>query len=417
MGPSASGICCFSVPYQHRFFLLQLEAFRAQKAAAKALKDAPANQPASPLQEHRTFMAVSTAGPASETGSDSLSRAPSVLPLSTHAGPISYGGSDEGAPDSCKLLTCQDAGKATAQSVPKYPVSCGPEPPVRIPFTGRDSTGSTDSSSTVQNPQSAGSAAVPATSDRLPAVPAKYQSRLPPPPPVFKPRVRSQAGTAQSLTTDNSGSVPLSSPLPFQPAVLLGATKAVSSAGQDQAGQAPVRPQIQMFHPAKADVSRQSFQQQAAPPSTTTATTSAAAATTAARPTGSRRHAWSLFGGAQVTQEPAASTAAASANDASAEAAEAAARLSHAEEASQLTLANERQVLPEVLTGQDVDKTDRSPEPGKVPDISHSSGMASAVSEQVCAFNLKSRIVCCNAYKIVSHVWSLCGCFHPIAHH
>ena len=314
-----------------------------------------------------------------------------MLPLSTHAGPISYGGSDEEAPDNHKLLMRQAASKATAQSVPTYPVSSGTESPVRIPFTGRDSTRSTDSSSAQQTAtQSANAAAITATSNHIPVMPVKYQSRLPPPPPVFNLPVRSQAGSAQPLPAyaDNSGTVALSSPLPFRPAVLLQATKAVSSSGQDQAGQAPVRPQVQMFHPAKAVSSSPSFQQQAAPPSTTAATTampSSTAATTAERPTASHRHAWSLINGAQVTSAPTASTAAAAADDASAEAAEAASRLSHAAQASQLTLVNERQVLPEVLTGQDVDKAVRSPDPSNTPDVSHSTGIASPVREQVCA--------------------------------
>lgn len=75
-------------------------------------------------------------------------------------------------------------------------------------------------------------------------------------------------------------------------------------------------------------------------------------------------------------------TAAAAPDDVSPEAAAAATRLSHTEEASQLTLVNERQVLPEVSTGRDADDTGRS-EPGKVPDVSQPSGMASPVSEQV----------------------------------
>lgn len=381
--PSVSGVWYCSAPYQHRFSLLQLEAFRAQKAAAKAFKDAPASQPAS--------VAVSTAGPGNTVGGDLFSRAPSVLPLSTHAGPISYGGSDEEAPDNRKLLTHQaaPAGTATAQSVPTYPVSSAPEPSVRIPLTGRDSTGSTDSSSTQQTAsQSAGAAAVPAASKPIPLIPLKYQSRLPPPPPVFKPPVRSHASSVQSSTPDKSGSVPTFSPLPFRLAVQAEATKAVSSSGPDQAGQAYARRQVQMFHPAKADSSSPGGQQQAAPPSSsattavTAVTTSVTAATTAGRPAGPHRHAWSLFGGAQLTKEPTAATAAAASDDVSSEAAEAAARLSHAQEASQLTLVNERQVLPEVSTGWDAEKTGRL-EPGKMPHVSQSSGMVSPVIEQV----------------------------------
>ena len=394
-----SGTCCLPAPYQHRPFPLQLEAFRAQKAAAKALKDASATQPASTLQEQHGI-ASSPASPADTTGSDMLSRAPSVLPLSTHAGPISYGGSDAEASDSHKLLTRQliPPGEATDQSIPTYPVSSAPEPLVHIPFTGRDST---DSSSTQQQtPQSAGAAAVPATTHPNPFAPVKYQSRLPPPPPVFKPPVRSQAGRVQSHTADNSGSVQSSSPLPFRPGGLLGGTKAVSSSPS----QAPVRPPVQMFHPATAVTSSTGFQPQAAPPSastitaTTAATTSITADATAAiapptaapttaptpeRPTSSYRHAWSLFGGAQSNKEPTASTAAAAAGDESAEAAEAAARQSAADEASQLTLVNELRMLPEVSTGRDVGTTGRSANPEKGLSLSRSDDEASPLSEQV----------------------------------
>ena len=389
MRPSVSGIWCFSAPCQHRFSLLQLEAFRAQKAAAKGLKDASASQSASDLRDHRSSVAVSTAGPGSKDSSDLLSRAPSMLPLSTHAGPISYGGSDEEAPDNRKLLMRQAApdGTATAQSVPTYPVSSAPEPPVRVPFTGQDSTGSTDSSSTQQTAgQSAGAAAVPATTNPIPPMPVKYQSRLPPPPPVFKPPVRSQDSSVQSRTPDNSCFVLSSSPLPFRPAVQAGVTKAVSYSGQDRAGQAHVR----LFHPAKAGSSSPTVQQQAATPcssattATTAATTSAAASATAGRPTGSHRHAWSFFGGAQPTKEPAAVTAAAAPDGVSSEAAEAAARLSHAQEASQLTLVNERQVLPGVSTGRDAESTGRS-DPGITP----------PVSEQVCASAVEDSLLHC----------------------
>ena len=81
-------------------------------------------------------------------------------------------------------------------------------------------------------------------------------------------------------------------------------------------------------------------------------------------------------------KEPIAVTAATAPDDASPEAAEVAARLSHAEEASQLTLVSERQVLSEVLTGRDADNAGRSG-PGKVPNVSQTSGVASPVSEQV----------------------------------
>lgn len=391
-----SGLCISQHPIKIVRFPLQLEAFRAQKAAAKALKNVPAIQPVSTLQEHHGS-ASSPASPADTTGSDVLSRAPSVLPVSTHAGPLSYGGSDVEAPDNRKLLTRRftPPGEAAGQSIPMYPESSAPEPLVPIPFTGRDSTDSS-SSTQQQTPQSAGAAAVPATSNPSPVVPVKYQSRLPPPPPVFRPPVRSQAGREQSHPADNSGSVQPSSPLPFRPGLLLGATKAVSSS----LSQAPVCPPVQMFHPATALSSSTGFQQQAAPPSssaissTTAAATAAAApptaaptaAPTAGRPTSSYRHAWSLFGSAQSNKEPTAPTAAAAAGDESAEAAEAAARQSAAEEeASQLTLVNELRMLPEVSTRRDVDTTGRSGDSRKVLRISQSSDVGSPFSEQVCS--------------------------------
>ena len=349
--------------------LLQLEAFRAQKAAAKALKAAPAQQPALTLQGDRDSASSSRAGLADNTGSDLLSRAASVLPLSTHAGPINSGGSDEEAPPNRKFVLPQvPAGKATAQSAPTFPVPFIAEPPVRIPFTGPDST---DSSSTQQpTPQPAGAAAVAANSSPSPAVPVKYQSRLPPPPPVFKPPSRLQAGSLQS-SGNSSGSFQLPRPLPFRSAVVTGGAKAVSPSGQAHSGQAPFHAQVQMFNPAKGDSSGSpSSQQQAAPLVRT--------GSTVAKTTGLRQHAWSLFGGAHSTKEP--TDAAEAADDVSAEAAKAAAELSGADEASQLTLVSDRQVLPEVSTGR---VADTAGTPGEALGVSLSRGAVSPSSEQV----------------------------------
>lgn len=374
--------------------LLQLEAFRAQKAAAKALKAAPTTQPAPSLQQKTHPVSAGFTASLANT-SQSLLRAASLLPLSTHAQPITYGGSDEEASDNrTPFLRPVPADKATPVST--YPVASASQPPIRIPFTGRDST---DSSSTQQpTPRAAGAAAVASNSSLDPGVPVKYQSRLPPPPPVFKPTSRSQAGLEQSSEVASTSESVHSFASPYvTPAAPPGNTAATSPTGQDQSGQVPVDAPVQMFHPGRADPSGSRGSQQQAVP----------LFSTAARATASQLQASPLYGITQSVIKPTAPAAAPA--DVSPKAAEAAARLSHDAEAFHLTLVSERQVLPEVATGRSMDFSSTSAASGEVPDVSQPSGQVSPVKDQVlqdvqpiCCFNT-DLILSCTRWAILSY--------------
>lgn len=361
--------------------VLQLEAFRAQKAAAKALKAAPTTQPAPSLQQENHPVSAGFTASLANT-SQSLLRAASLLPLSTHAQPITYGGSDEEASENRKpLLRPVPIDKATP--VPTYPVASASQLPMRIPFTGRDST---DSSSTQQpTPQSAGAAAAASSSSSAnQGVPVKYQSRLPPPPPVFKPPSRSQAGVVQSSEVASTFEPVHAFTSPHvTPAAPTKDTSAISPTRPDQSGQVPIDAPVQTFHSGGAGPSGSRGSPQQAVPRFSTA----------ARPTASQLQASPLSGPAQSVIKPTAPAAAAA--DVSLEAAEAAARLSHDAEASHLTLVSERQVLPEVATGRSMDFISTSAALGEVPDVSQPSGEVSPVKDQVLQDVQPSATCCC----------------------
>ena len=318
---------------------MQLEAFRAQKAANKALKTASAPQSvASPPLA--ASLSVKTASHAAD--SQPFARAASVLPLSTHAQPVSLGGSDEEAPDSrIPSSPASLANNAAASSDAMSSKSSAPAPWVPIPFTGR--TGSTDSSSAQQaNSVPEVAATVPAASSTVPAASGAYQSRLPPPPPVFVPRSRPPAGTSPLTPTSNGSSALLSNSSPWRPAMLRkGTATAGTSSANAQPTQSPVHAPVQLSNPAMATPAISASPQTPNP--------SSDRGFTAGRENEPDRHMASLFANAESPGMPVAVGSAV--NISAAEADTAADEMPDATEASHLTLANERQGLPEVATG------------------------------------------------------------------
>ncbi|KAL0041136.1 hypothetical protein WJX77_006003 [Trebouxia sp. C0004] len=220
----------------------KLEAFRKQKATAKSLHSVPKADAELHDSPRVTSQASSSAKPVSSD--TSLTRAASVLPVSTSAQPVSTGGSEEDIGDVSRLnLSAAFAGSSQAAKS-DAPVQQAASPSaslVHIPFTGI--TAGNGSSRQLPTPQAAPAATVSA--------PSTYRSRLPPPPPVFKALAsRPQASVLQSSSRATGLSV---NPLPWSPALLKGVSNQANTLSKGQpAGSIPtfLRPSISQFHPA-----------------------------------------------------------------------------------------------------------------------------------------------------------------------
>ncbi|KAA6417082.1 MAG: hypothetical protein FRX49_12956 [Trebouxia sp. A1-2] len=201
---------------------------------------------------------------------------------------------------------------------------------VRIPFMGI--TAGSRSSRQPPTPQAAAAATV--------SVPSAYRSRLPPPPPVFKALTsRPKSGLLQSSSGVTSQSV---NPSPWSPAVLKGVSNQANTLSKGQpAGSIPtfLRPPISQFHPATSGYApnNASLQHQEQ-------------TSTSSRDAAGRSSSVNLSNGS--VSSPVFSPSAAAYSDAAEEAAPEAMTSPDAQTASQMSLLDERQLIPGVSTGQ-----------------------------------------------------------------
>jgi len=264
----------------------------------------------------------------------SLARAASVLPVSTSAQPVSTGGSEEDVDDVSRLDLSAAFASSSQAAKSDAPVQQAASPSaslVRIPFTGI--TAGHRSSTQPPAPQVAAAATVSA--------PSTYRSRLPPPPPVFKALTsRLQLSVLQNSSRATGLSV---NPSPWSPAVLKGASPQGAntlSKGQP-AGSVPtfLRPPISQFHPATpgfAQSSASSQQQEQTP--------------TSSRDAAGRSDSVDLSN--RAVSSPMSSPSAAAHSDAAEEAVPEGMTRPGSQTASQLSLLDERQLIPGVSTGQ-----------------------------------------------------------------
>lgn len=371
---------------------LQLEAFRKQKAKADSLK--PVTKDTTALSTASASASQASSPPAQPASIDTqLVRATSVLPVSTSAQPVSVGGSEEDAPG---VLThnpsaafashpkaVEDRATAASSFAPVAAVANAghtadggapdqqaPSPsltPVRIPFTGV--TAGHSFSHRQQPPPQVAAAAAAAT-----AAPSAttYRSRLPPPPPVFKPPTsRPQANTLQNSTSSAPGqSANLS---PWRPAVLKGSAKGTPFTGPPSGAlfSLPSPAPVSQFHPTQPGYRH----------NTASPRHHQLASPTSSKPAGHfnmTRPMEASLG----TMAPAASSSSVSSGSGSGKEAEAEAVTSPtAQAASQLSLVNERQILPGVSVRPDQSGAETSEAFGSLL-TERESGLAAAPAQQ-----------------------------------
>ena len=256
-----------------------------------------------------------------------------MLPVSTSAQPVSTGGSEEDVDDVSRLdLSAALAGSSQAakSDAPVQQAAPPSASPVHIPFTG---TAANRSSRQPPTPQAAAAATV--------STPSTYRSRLPPPPPVFKALTcKPQASVLQSSNRATGQSANQS---PWSPALLKGVSRQANTLSKGQpAGSVPtfLRPPISQFHPAKPGFAQSSAGSQHQEQTST-----------------SSRDAAGRYSSADLSNGPVVSpmlspSAAAHSADVHSDAASEATTSPGAQTASQLSLLDERQLIPGVSTGR-----------------------------------------------------------------
>ncbi|KAL0043384.1 hypothetical protein WJX79_003269 [Trebouxia sp. C0005] len=229
----------------------KLEAFRKQRATAKRLQSA--SEADAELRDSPRVTSQASPSTKPVSSDTSLPRAASVLPVSTSAQPISTGGSEEDVGDVSRLdvsAAFGDSSQAAKSDARMQQAASPPASLVRIPFMGI--TAGSRSSRQPPTPQAAAAATV--------SVPSAYRSRLPPPPPVFKALTsRPKSGLLQSSSGVTSQSV---NPSPWSPAVLKGVSNQANTLSKGQpAGSIPtfLRPPISQFHPATSGPSAAAY--------------------------------------------------------------------------------------------------------------------------------------------------------------
>lgn len=256
-----------------------------------------------------------------------------MLPVSTSAQPISTGGSEQDVDVTRLHLSAAFAGSSQAAKS-DAPVQQAASPSaslVRIPFTGI--TAGNRSSRQTPTPQAAASATISA--------PSAYRSRLPPPPPVFKALTsRPQSSLLQNSNRTTGLSV---NPSPWSPAVLKGVSPQGAntlSKGQP-AGSVPafLRPPISQFHPAKPGFAQNNARSQHQEQTSSSS-----------REAAGRSSSVDLSNGS--VSPPVVSPSAAAHSGTAEEAVPEAATSSGSQTASQLSLLDERQLIPGVSTGR-----------------------------------------------------------------
>ena len=308
-----------------------MEAFRKQKATAKSLQSAPKAD--TELRESPRVASQPSPSAKPVSSDTSLARAASVLPVSTSAQPISTGGSEQDVDVTRLHLSAAFAGSSQAAKS-DAPVQQAASPSaslVRIPFTGI--TAGNRSSRQTPTPQAAASATISA--------PSAYRSRLPPPPPVFKALTsRPQSSLLQNSNRTTGLSV---NPSPWSPAVLKGVSPQGAntlSKGQP-AGSVPafLRPPISQFHPAKPGFAQNNARSQHQEQTSSSS-----------REAAGRSSSVDLSNGS--VSPPVVSPSAAAHSGTAEEAVPEAATSSGSQTASQLSLLDERQLIPGVSTGR-----------------------------------------------------------------
>jgi len=256
-----------------------------------------------------------------------------VLPVSTSAQPVSTGGSEEDVGDVSRLNLSTASARGSQAAKSDAPVQQAASPSaslVRTPITGV--TAGNSSSRQPPTPQVAADAAE--------SLPSTYRSRLPPPPPVFKALTsRPQASVLQSSSRATGPSV---NPSPWSPAVLKGISKQANTQSKGQPiGSVPTfqRPPISQFHPATPGSAQDNASSQHQEQTSTSSRGAAGDSSSI-----------DLSNGA--VSPPVLSPSAAAHSDAAEEAVPEAMTSPGAQTASQLSLLDERQLIPGVSTGQ-----------------------------------------------------------------
>ena len=180
---------------------IQLEAFRKQKALAKASRHAP--QPASSIPEgpqtaNAALRPLEDAAVVPSERAAELPRAASLLPVSTPAIPFNYASSTDE-----EVFFMADPPASLAHHQPLNVPNQAASPPATTTIRPAPITFmSTDLSHQLASvaPSSANSSIDSNTLLR----PVPYKSRLPPPPPVFKPPTQRQQGTVSSPPLPNA---------------------------------------------------------------------------------------------------------------------------------------------------------------------------------------------------------------------
>lgn len=367
---------------------LQLEAFRKQKAKADSLKPVTKDTNALLAASASASQASSPAAQAASIDAQ-LVRATSVLPVSTYAQPVSVDGSEEDAPgllthnpsaashpeavedrataasSFASVAAVANSGRTADGGAPDQQAPSPSATPVRIPFTGVTADHSF-SRSQQPLPQVAAATATPSATT--------YRSRLPPPPPVFKPPTsRPQANTLQNSTSSAPG--PSANLSPWRPAVLKGSAKGTPFTGQPSGAlfSPPSPPPISQFHPTQPGYRH----------STASPRHHQLASPSSSKPAGS----FSMTRPWEASPElmaPAASSSSVSSGSGTGKEAEAeAVTLPTAQAASQLSLVNERQILPGVSVGPDHSGAETSEAVGSLLTESESGLAATPAREEV----------------------------------
>ncbi len=197
-------------------------------------------------------------------------------------------------------------------------------------------TAGTRSSGQLPVPQAAAAASVSA--------PSTYRSRLPPPPPVFKALTsRPQSSMLQNSSRATGLSV---NPSPWSPAVLKGVSPQVANtlSKSQPAGSVPtfLRPPISQFHPATPGFAQNNVSSQHQEQTPTSSSDAAG-----------RSNSVDLSN--RAVSSPMSSPSTAAHSDAAEEAVPEAMTSSGSQIASQLSLLDERQLIPGVSTGRTED--------------------------------------------------------------
>ena len=263
----------------------------------------------------------------------SLARAASVLPVSTPAQPVSTGGSEEDVDDVSRLDLSAAFASSSQAAKSDAPVQQAASPSaslVRIPFMGI--TAGNRSGRQPPTPQVSAAATVSA--------PSAYRSRLPPPPPVFKALTsRPQSSLLQNSSRATGEPV---NPSPWSPAGLKGVSKQANPMSKGQpAGSVPtfLRPPISQFHPATPGFAQNNASSQHQEQTSSSSTDAAARSSSVDLSNGS-------------VSPPLVSPSAAAHSGTAEEAVPEAATSSGSQTASQLSLLDERQLIPGVSTGR-----------------------------------------------------------------